>query len=337
MASASQTLEERCEFRRRSPLPRRELVRCHEERREVRLTLNRRKESSGLRMRPLARGHLANEGDIVEKSEPQGTDGIAVCFAGLDEPFAVSMGHEGQGWRRLPVDDPDHPQEMFRRKGQDWSNRLARVRGTKGTISEEDPKSNLLSLWAPPRASAVPPDTGLRVGSSEDRGVGRGDTETGPDRGFLEKRGEEGRRRAKWIDVDEIVPVGSDMGYEVLGGDIGIDAIPPEVFPNHSSREAGSIVEGDAIDSRLQSHPDSPRTAGGKAIEGRAKPPGPFGQDHRGEVPIHPHRRIVERPRSRGARTFSARELGDLEARRAFVHFLDREGQIHGRSDASAG
>src|SRR5213595_2066505 len=81
---------------------------------------------------------------------------------------------------------------MFRRKGQDRSNRLARVRGTKGTISEENPKSNLLSLWAPPRASAVPPDTGLRVGSSEDRGVGRGDTETGPDRGFLEKRGRKG-------------------------------------------------------------------------------------------------------------------------------------------------
>src|SRR5439155_24687467 len=63
MASVSQTLEERCELRRRSPLPRRELLRSHEERREVRLSLNGRKESGGLRMRSLAPGPAANTGD----------------------------------------------------------------------------------------------------------------------------------------------------------------------------------------------------------------------------------------------------------------------------------
>src|SRR5207237_5172574 len=105
MAAVSQALEERGEFRRRSTLPRRELVRRHEERREIRLSLNRREEPRRLRMRPLTRGQPANKGGILEWSHPQGADGIPFSLAALHEPFALSLCSEVQRARQAAFDD----------------------------------------------------------------------------------------------------------------------------------------------------------------------------------------------------------------------------------------
>ena len=116
MAAVSQALQERGEFRRRSTLPRRELVRRHEERREIRLSLNRREEPRRLRMRPLTRGQPANKGGVLERSYPQWADGIPFSLADLDEPLAFSIGYEGQGGPRPAFDDPDDPEEVFRRE-----------------------------------------------------------------------------------------------------------------------------------------------------------------------------------------------------------------------------
>lgn len=116
MAAVSQALEERGEFRRRPSLPRRELVRRNEERREICLSLNRREEPRRLRMRPLTRGQPANKGGVLERTHPQRTDGIPFSLADLDEPFVFSIGYEGQGGPRPAFDDPDDPEEVFRRE-----------------------------------------------------------------------------------------------------------------------------------------------------------------------------------------------------------------------------
>src|SRR5438552_6886315 len=97
MATVSQALEERGEFRRRSTLPRRQLVRRHEERREICLSLNCREEPCRRRMRPLTRGQPANKGGVLERSYPQWADGIPFSLADLDEPLAFSIGSEGKG------------------------------------------------------------------------------------------------------------------------------------------------------------------------------------------------------------------------------------------------
>src|SRR2546430_9324885 len=117
MAAVSQALKERGEFRRRSTLPRRELVRRHEERREIRLSLNHREEPRRLRMRPLTWAHSANEDGILERPHPQWADGIPFSLADLDEPFALSIGYEGQRGRQAAFDDPHDPEEVFRREG----------------------------------------------------------------------------------------------------------------------------------------------------------------------------------------------------------------------------
>ena len=116
MAAVSQALEERGEFRRRPSLPRRELVRRNEERREICLSLNCREEPRRLRMRPLTRGQPANKGGVLERTHPQRTDGIPFSLADLDEPFVFSIGYEGQGGPRPAFDDPDDPEEVFRRE-----------------------------------------------------------------------------------------------------------------------------------------------------------------------------------------------------------------------------
>ena len=67
-------------------------------------------------MRPLTRGQPANKGGILEWSHPQWADGIPFSLADLDEPFVFSIGYEGQGGPRPAFDDPDDPEEVFRRE-----------------------------------------------------------------------------------------------------------------------------------------------------------------------------------------------------------------------------
>src|SRR5436309_15964713 len=94
MAAVSQALQERGEFRRRSTLPRRELVSRHEERREIRLSLNRREEQRRLRMRPLTRGQPAKKGGIMEWYHPQRADCTPFTLADSDEPLDCQFGYD---------------------------------------------------------------------------------------------------------------------------------------------------------------------------------------------------------------------------------------------------
>src|SRR5256886_3490997 len=99
------------------------------------------------------------------------------------------------------------PEEVFRREGQDWPNRVASVRGELFAEAEKDSKADLRALGATEGSGVISAKAGGWIGAAEHGRVRRGDAYTGTLLRVFEERGQEWRRRAEGIDVDEIVSV----------------------------------------------------------------------------------------------------------------------------------
>src|SRR5207247_6364254 len=112
----------------------------------------------------------------------------------------------------------------------------------------------------------------------------------------------ERRRQAEGIDVDEIVLVRTQEGDQSPVHHISTSPVAAKVFADQPYRESRSVVERDLVRACLELHPDAPGSGGRKTVEDGTQATRPLREDDRGQVPVHGHRRIVERPRSRGTR-----------------------------------
>src|SRR5438309_9260553 len=78
VAGVAKGFEEHLEFWRRTALSGREVIRRHEERRQVGLALERREQSGPRSGGPRGGGQTPEERSVMERSHPQGSDRIFI-------------------------------------------------------------------------------------------------------------------------------------------------------------------------------------------------------------------------------------------------------------------
>src|SRR6266566_5734214 len=334
MAGLSKGVEEHPQLRRRTMLPSREFVRRHEERREVRLALEAREQTGRRDGGPGGGRQSSKEWGIVQRSQPKGPDCIR-GRPGRDEFPAVATLHEPEGRIAGPaVNGRIDPEEVLCRERKDRSNHLALFRDKSLAETEKDPKANLRALRATKRSSPVPPEARSRIRAAQNGRVRRGDAQPGTILDFFEESAQERRGRAEGIDVDEIVRVRTQEGDELPLHHISTNPVATKVFADQIHRESRSVIERDLVRACLELHPDAPGSGSREAGEDGTRASWPLREDDRGQIAVHGHRRIVERPRSRSSWTFPTRYIGDEQTRGSFLHVLDGERPIHDRRDA---
>jgi len=138
MAGLSKRLEEHSQLRWRTALPSREFVRRHEERRQVGLALEGRKQSGRRDGGPRGWRQSSEEQGIVQRSHPKGPDRIGIGISRNEFP-AVAALHESQVGPFSPtVDGRVDPQEVFGREGENRSDRFVLFRRESFGEAEKD-------------------------------------------------------------------------------------------------------------------------------------------------------------------------------------------------------
>src|SRR6266571_5629795 len=132
---------------------------------------------------------------------------------------------------------------MFRGERQDGADPQPSLLRNPMTIAEQDSKANLRTLRRTKRTGTIPFLAGPRIGSTENGGVGGGDPDSRRSLDTVERGGEERGRRAKGIDVHEIVVPPAQQRAQIAPADICNQSVPAKVLPDQPGRLRGPIVE----------------------------------------------------------------------------------------------
>src|SRR5437667_1379294 len=224
-------------------------------------------------------------------------------------------------------------QEVFRGEGQDRANLISSHRSEALTVPEQDSKSDLGALRAAQRTRTVPSLACVRVCAAQDGGVCRGDADSGRFTRGVEHRAEEWSRRPERIDVYEIVPPFTYIRGQIARVDIRGQFVSAKVLADQPRRLLRPIVEREMAHTGFEGHSNAPCTRGREAVEDGPERTRPLPEDDRTKVAVHRHRRIVERPRTRGPGALAARDVRDQEVRGALRDRGDMERKLHGRRD----
>src|SRR2546428_3810483 len=207
IADLLQALDESVESRRRVTFSGREFVRRDEERRHLALRLEERKEPRGRNGRPGRGLKPAQDRRVSERSEPQRANCSPIRSGCDDETAGADPDQVANRTRtRSGLDQHIDPKEVFRREREDRLNLTPSLRGETMTIAQQDSKPDLRALSGAQRTRAIPFHACVRIGATENGGVGRGG---GDPRRFLrsaECRAAERGGRARRIRVPQKLP-----------------------------------------------------------------------------------------------------------------------------------